>query len=578
MKKQILFFSFIWLIFLSFVTIIHAQSFGQTSLFYTGDFVLGGSSTDAMANMCELSDGNLLFGGISFSNISGDKSENSKGNSDYWIIKTDSYGKKFWDKTYGGNREDVLYEVIELSQGGFMLMGYSYSGASGDKSEVGAGLWLVKLDSEGNKTWDKTYLSRFSNKGNIHESSDGNFIIAGAKAGYTQLLEIDANGNVISDKIVGKYGAPSKMIVLPDGGVMLAFDNFRLIRLDAQGNPIWNQIFEGNNNNILSDIVALPNGDFLVGGFIWGGNINVIYNVKEPAQNSDYQIMKIDSQGNKLWDNTIVGDLADGLSKLIALPDGGFMLGGYSTSGKAFDKSEDSRVGVSVRGSGLERFDYWIVKVDSTGNQVWDKTIGGNDNDIFRDMLITQDGRLLAAGHTRSLRAYDKTQSQGGFDFWITELAENIDHLHPQILLIDPITQQTIQTMQNADKISPHILGTDLFAFEFNVNERDIGSVRFELQGPVSFTKTENQIPYALFGKNTSGEFLGKNFPPGDYTLKITPHSKNQLKGRVVCPSSSPLVLLMKHLHLQLINLCWWIQIQKKIFRLFRKEIQLMLI
>ncbi len=95
-------------------------------------------------------DGGYILGGYSASKISGDKTENTRGREDYWIIKTDANGVKQWDKTLGGNGYDQLNLLQQTADGGYILGGYSESGISGDKTEA-RGLkdyWIVKLSSD----------------------------------------------------------------------------------------------------------------------------------------------------------------------------------------------------------------------------------------------------------------------------------------------------------------------------------------------------------------------------------------------------------------------------------------------
>ena len=69
--------------------------------------------------------------GSSNSPISGDKSENSRGYDDFWIVKIDENGSKIWDKRYGGNAKDISYKAIQLNDNGFLLVGESRSSVGG---------------------------------------------------------------------------------------------------------------------------------------------------------------------------------------------------------------------------------------------------------------------------------------------------------------------------------------------------------------------------------------------------------------------------------------------------------------
>jgi len=112
------------------------------------DKTFGGSDYDNLHAIVPTSDGGFLLGGNSFSGQGGDKSENSRGGNDYWVVKIDAAGRKQWDKTFGGNDYDVLMAIVPTSDGGFLLSGYSRSGQGDDKSENRRGgndYWVVKI-------------------------------------------------------------------------------------------------------------------------------------------------------------------------------------------------------------------------------------------------------------------------------------------------------------------------------------------------------------------------------------------------------------------------------------------------
>src|SRR5438128_2088681 len=112
---------------------IYAYSFAQPVIKYQR--TLGGSADDNFSCMDRTSDNGLIAGGTSYSGISRQKTDTSRGGADYWIIKFDNKGNKQWDKTIGGIADDMLVAVQQTSDGGYVLGGYSYSNKSGDKSE-----------------------------------------------------------------------------------------------------------------------------------------------------------------------------------------------------------------------------------------------------------------------------------------------------------------------------------------------------------------------------------------------------------------------------------------------------------
>ncbi|MGB3076138.1 MAG: hypothetical protein WBB36_12485, partial [Chitinophagales bacterium] len=99
---------------------------------------IGGSSDDYLRSVIQTTDGGYLLGGYSYSGISGDKTEASQG-SDYWVVKLDDSGENQWQNTIGGSSDDRLYSVIRTTDGGYLLGGYSRSGISEDKAEASQG-------------------------------------------------------------------------------------------------------------------------------------------------------------------------------------------------------------------------------------------------------------------------------------------------------------------------------------------------------------------------------------------------------------------------------------------------------
>src|ERR1041384_3081915 len=94
---------------------------------------------DNLKSIQQTIDGGYILGGSSTSFISGDKTENSNGGNDYWVVKIDSTGHIQWQNTIGGNGEDILNSVQQTSDGGYILGGYSDSNISGDKTENSMG-------------------------------------------------------------------------------------------------------------------------------------------------------------------------------------------------------------------------------------------------------------------------------------------------------------------------------------------------------------------------------------------------------------------------------------------------------
>jgi len=228
-------------------------------------------------------------------------------------------------ETFGGDQFDVLTAADITSDSGFIIAGNSLSGISGDKTENSNGLsdlWVVKFGASGELQWQNT--------------------IGGS--------ESERIGHIIQT---------------PDGGYILAASSTS----DISGDKTENSL---------------------------GGE--------------DYWVLKLDGSGNIEWQNTIGGNSVDQLKSSDLTMDGGYIIGGESLSEVSGDKTDPSRGGR----------DYWILKLDFSGNIEWQRTFGGSSSDKFLDIINTTDGGYLLGGHSNSNISGDKTEdSLGGFDYWI---------------------------------------------------------------------------------------------------------------------------------------------------------------
>jgi len=143
----------------------------------------GSSGQEEMRSMQPTADGGYVLAGWSSGPVSGDKSQPSRGSSDYWIVKVDAAGTKQWDKTFGGSGQDQCFSVTQTRDGGYLLGGYSYSGVSGDKTQDSRGqedYWIIKLDASGTKQWDQRFGG--SDQDDLYalqQTSDGGYLLGG---------------------------------------------------------------------------------------------------------------------------------------------------------------------------------------------------------------------------------------------------------------------------------------------------------------------------------------------------------------------------------------------------------------
>jgi hypothetical protein len=364
-------------------------SFSQTAPGIEWQNTIGGSDDDELWAIQQTADGGYILGGASFSNISGDKTEDCNGIWDYWIVKTDASGNIQWQNTIGGSNVDVFSSLQQTADGGYILGGYSYSNISGDKTENSMGqndYWMVKTDSSGNIQWQNTIGGSQSDVlHSLQQTKDGGYILGGW-----------SDSNISGDKT--------------ENCVAYYFD-YWIIKTDSSGNIQWQNTIGGNDFDMLYSIHQTVDGGYILGG---GSNSNISGDKTENCLgDGDYWIVKTDSSGNIEWQNTIGGNSIDQLSSVQQTADGGYILAGLSISNISGDKTENS----------IGDFDYWIIKTDSSGNIQWQRTIGGNDFDDPSSVQQTVDGGYIVGGKSRSNISGDKTENSfGGDDLWIVKI------------------------------------------------------------------------------------------------------------------------------------------------------------
>lgn len=438
------------LLFLFFLSAMSGWLSGQAPAIQWQN-TIGGESYDVMHDVLQTADGGYLLGGDSRSNTAGDKTENSQGGYDYWVVKLDAVGNILWQNSLGGDTDDFLNSMQQTPDGGYILGGYSYSGLSGDKTEAslgGADFWIVKLDATGNILWQNA----IGGSGQdilyaIQQTTDGGYVvggqsdsnISGDKTENSQggtdywVLKLDAAGNIVWQNTIGGsfYDEMRSMQQTADGGYILggwsssgisgdktepnlgSDGDYWVVKLDASGNILWQNTIGGNANDVLRDLQQTTDGGYILGGY---SRSNISGNKTEASLGvEDYWVVKLDASGGIQWQNTIGGSLADVLLSLQQTTDGGYIVGGYSRSNVSGDKTQNTW--------GLN--DYWVLKLDVSGNILWQRDIGGQDLDELYAVKQTTDGGYILGGHSRSLISGDKTengQNTESTDFWVVKL------------------------------------------------------------------------------------------------------------------------------------------------------------
>lgn len=361
---------------------------------------IGGNRYDYLKSMDLTLDGGVILGGTSNSPISGDKTEGVIGGgiatTDYWIVRINKDGNILWEETIGGTLYDDLTSIISTSDGGFLAGGSSNSEISGDKTEGTVGnnasndYWIVKIDSIGNVIWENTIGGDARDElDELLETPDGGFILAG-----------NSNSWISGDKTAGLKGG---------------YD-YWIIKTNSLGVIEWQQTYGGSNNETFTSITPTNEGGYMLGGYS-SSPISVDKSENSKGFN-DYWIVKIDSVGNIIWEKTIGGANEDWLYDLIQTYDGGYLLAGHSISGVSGDKTS----------AGPNGWNYWIVKIDTNGNIMWQNTIGGSKRDDIRSVRQFPDGGYILVGQSDSHLSGHKSENNNGQfhrDVWVVRLDES---------------------------------------------------------------------------------------------------------------------------------------------------------
>jgi hypothetical protein len=203
------------------------------------DVTLGGSDQDILASVIETSDGYVVGG----TTVTDDPVRGYAKNKQYFITKLNTSGSVIWQKTYGGSAADELMSLKQSTDGGYWLGGWSLSVKEGDKSEPGFGsadLWLVKLFSDGSKDFDATFGGSSSDYlTDILETTDNGLLMAGFSASPVSGTKTSSNKGADDFWMVKVNG----IVALP---VDLLFFNAHVIS-DRTVSLSWSTASESNN-------------------------------------------------------------------------------------------------------------------------------------------------------------------------------------------------------------------------------------------------------------------------------------------------------------------------------------------
>ncbi len=351
----------------------------------------GGAGDDTAQSIISTTDGGYAVFGYTDSS-DWDVSDKTTSAIDYWLLKLDADGNLLWSKTYGGSGEDKGQQVIQTSDGGYALTGYAQSAdGDGSKNEGFHDNWVIRLDQQGNILWEKSFgFSGHDHSYDILETEEGGLFFTG----FLDITAARADG----------YTEKSLANALTRHGV----GEFWGTKLDANGNIEWRSYFGGTNNDRAYGVVRSDDGGYVMAGFSESDD----FDIKNNRGSYDFWIVKINGDGSLIWEKTYGGTGIDRSYSITNTLDGGYVVTGQTLS-------SDTDVTKSNGES-----DIWLIKLDGNGELLWENAFGGSGFELAEDVQLMSDGGFMIVGNSKSADG-DATENAGENDIWIIRTDAN---------------------------------------------------------------------------------------------------------------------------------------------------------
>ncbi len=312
------------------IFLIRTNEFGDTIWTKT----IGGTGDEQPNAMKSTNDNNYI--------IAGSTTSFGAGNSDVYLLKVDQNGDTIWTKTYGGNLDDQAYDVIQTSDNGFIVIGGTMSYTSGFSS-----VYAIKTNANGDSLWTKTYEKKNANAGSsVIQLTDGGFFIVGQTLLPRQnntsdcyFIRTDISGDTIWTKTYGgsNYDGAFLAIETSAGNIIVSGttksfgaggNDIFLSMFNSSGNEIWMKTYGGVNDDYGGMFAPTNDNGYIITG----------YTKSFGAGNQDVYLIKTDNNGDTLWTRTFgkTGDEWGGCVKQTM--DNGYIISGNTNSfGNAYD-------------------------------------------------------------------------------------------------------------------------------------------------------------------------------------------------------------------------------------------------
>jgi hypothetical protein len=302
-----------------------------------------------------------------------------------------------WAKTFGGPADDRAFYSLPTNDG-YLVVGSSRSIVV--NKTVG---WVLKLNLSGDFVWNKTFLQGWGTELRYAINlTDGyllvgnEFFASGEVRGY--VVRIDNQGDLQWMKVLVE-DATGKLfsgIAANDGFVVFGLSSQSIgggssvwaVKFDVTGNTIWSRTYDVSVDSAARSGLLTQDGDYLVAG----------YSDSNGDGNYDFCLLKLNGNGDILWNNTYGGEGSQKAYSITKANDGYVVVGDIQLPNSTTDA--------------------WVLKVDPAGNVLWNKSVGGKDADSAAYVTTSRDGGYLVSGFTFSFGA-------GNRDFWMFKISDS---------------------------------------------------------------------------------------------------------------------------------------------------------
>jgi Leucine-rich repeat (LRR) protein len=450
-------------------------------------------------------------------------------------VNVQNIKQNVWQKTFGGSGSDWASSIQQTKDGGYVIAGYTESFGAG-----GCDVYIIKLDENGNKVWEKTFGGSGCDTAScIKQISDGGYIVAGETNSFGEgnweiyIIKLDENGNKLWQETFGgadNYHAVS-IQQTKDGGYIVAgyieseseICSVYIIKLKENGSKVWEKIYGGNDDDRAYSIQQTTDGGYIIAG----------YTKSFGAGESDIYVIKLDENGHIVWQKTYGGSNYDLANSIQQTKDGGYIIAGYTESfgtggrnvyiikldengekewekiyninylDEAFSIMQTADGGYIVAGYtysfGEGGSDVYIIKLKENGSKVWEKIYGGNDHDGASSVQQTTDGGYIVAGGTSSFGAgksdvyvikIDKDGNTGLYPTPTIQYAQK-DNTPPKASITSPQNGQTVSGTVIIQASTTDNVGVS--KVEFYIDGNKVGE---DTESPYTYDWNTNNLQY----------------------------------------------------------------------------------